>query len=122
VPRGEAAVTDITPKADEPKQKYIDSEGLAHEFLTIPGRGTYEFRELTVEETDGFREASMEKDRFNGRTMMRLMVVGSAVEPKIALKELTKLPQRVYAAIIDFVNDMNDAASLVEETEDAGNS
>ena len=80
----------------------------------------YEFRELTVAETDEAREASINEDKFDGRLMTRLMIVTSSVEPKIDLEQLAKLPQRLYSAIVDCVNDLNDPEAL-KETE-PGNS
>lgn len=115
--RAEATVTEIKPAESGP----------VTETLEIPGRGIWKFRELTVDENDACREGAMSKDKngqevFNGRTMIRLMIVASSVEPKISLKDLSNLPQRVYARIVNFVNDLNDEASLEPKDEDLGNS
>lgn len=89
--------------------------------LDLGSRGSFVFRELTVAENDTCREAATAKDEsFNGRTMMRMMVTVSSVEPKLTLEGLTSLPQRVYARIVEFVNDLNDAESL-DKDEDPGN-
>ncbi len=97
-------------------------DGLVIETLEIPGRGTYKFRELSVDENDACRDGATAKDgTFNGRTMIRLMIVASSVEPKLTMANLAKLPQRVYAKIVNFVNDLNDEMSL-DPKEDPGNS
>ncbi len=106
----------------ELKPVETNPNGLAVETLEIPGRGTYKFRELAVDENDACREGATNKEGvFNGRTMIRMMIVASAVEPKITMAELGKLPQRVYAKIVNFVNDLNDEMSL-DQKEDPGNS
>lgn len=79
----------------------------------------YHFRELTVAETDQAREDSIIKDKFDGRLMTRLMVCESSTEPKIDLEQLAKLPQRLYAAIVDCVNDLNDPEALKTATGEA---
>lgn len=73
----------------------------------------YVFKELTVAETDECREgATLADDKFDGRLMTRLMVCASSHEPKITLELLTKLPQSLYVAMMDLVNDINDPESL----------
>jgi hypothetical protein len=107
--QNEATVTEIKP---------IDPFAIQDKELDLGMRGKFTFRELTVKENDAARETATAKDgTFNGRTMMRMMVTMSAVEPKISLEQLEKLPQRVYAAIVEFVNDLNDAESLTDEGE-----
>lgn len=82
----------------------------------------YKFRELTVGETDVAREASTSGDMFDGRLMTRLMVTAGAVDPKMTLEDLTKLPQRLYSAIVDKVNELNDPDALAPKKEEgAGN-
>lgn len=103
-------VTDIVPK--------IDPFAIVTKELNLGMRGKFSFRELTVEENDTCRETATAKDgTFNGRTMMRMMVTMSAIDPEIKLEQLNKLPQRVYAAIVEFVNDLNDSESLTDEGE-----
>lgn len=83
----------------------------------------YTFRELTVAETDQAREDSMIDDKFDGRLMTRLMITTASLEPKIDLENLAKLPQRLYSAMVDLVNELNDpdALSAVKD-EDLGKS
>lgn len=99
-----------------------DPFGTVTETLDLGARGKFSFKELTVEENDNCREAATTKTKdgvetFNGRTMMRMMIIASAVEPKITQKDLANLPQRVYAQIVDFVNNLNDGASLDKDDE-----
>lgn len=75
----------------------------------------YKFRELTVAETDEAREASTTDDKFDGRLMTRLMICTAAMEPEMTMDQLAKLPQRLYSAIVDAVNDLNDPEALTEE-------
>ena len=72
----------------------------------------YHFRELTVAETDQAREDSIMDDKFDGRLMTRLMVIKSATDPVMDLEQLAKLPQRLYSAIVDCVNELNDPEAL----------
>ena len=81
----------------------------------------YFFRELTVAETDDARESSIINDVFDGRLMTRLMIVTSSTEPHIDLEQLGKLPQSLYSAIVDCVNELNDPEALKKESE-PGNS
>ncbi len=101
----------------------IDPLATLTETLDLGLRGKFSFRELTVEENDTCRETATAKDgSFNGRTMMRMMVTISSIEPNISLESLNKMPQRVYAAIVEFVNDLNDSESLMSEKTEPGNS
>lgn len=87
--------------------------------VTYQGR-TYTFRELTVGENDLARElATNEKDEFDGRVMIRQMIVLGAVAPAMTMDDLEKVPQRLYAQFINAVNDLNDPATFEE---DPGNS
>lgn len=81
----------------------------------------YTFRELSVGETDDAREMSIDGDEFDGRLMTRLMITTSSLEPKITLELLTKLPQSLYSAIVDCVNELNDPELLKKDAE-PGNS
>lgn len=83
---------------------------------------TYRFRELTVAETDQAREDATIGEQFDGRLMTRLMIATSAVEPKMAVDDIAKLPQRLYAAIVDIVNDLNDPDALAKAEDDPGKS
>lgn len=81
---------------------------------------SYKFRELTVAENDLCRElATAPDDTFDGRVMIRQMIVAGAVEPEITMDQLEKLPTRLYSAFIDAVNDLNDPATFQA---DPGNS
>ena len=73
---------------------------------------TYNFRELTVAETDECRENSIINEKFDGRLMTRLMISKAATDPKMALGDIGKLPQGLYSAIVDCVNDLNDPEAL----------
>ena len=72
----------------------------------------YTFRELTVAETDDARELSIIDDKFDGRLMTRLMICQSAIDPAISMEQIAKIPQRLYSAIVDCVNDLNDPEAL----------
>ena len=111
--RETATVTKITrdPFDFPPNTKSITYEG-------VP----YKFRELTVAETDDAREGSMLNDKFDGRLMTRLMICAAAVEPTMDMEQLSKLPQRLYAAVVDLVNDLNDPDALNEEDKNPGKS
>lgn len=76
---------------------------------------TYTFRELTVQETDQAREDSTIGDVFDGRLMTRLMICAAAIDPTMTMEQLSKLPQRLYAKIVDLVNDLNDPDALKDE-------
>ena len=81
---------------------------------------TYTFRELTVGENDVCRElATGPDDTYDGRVMIRQMIVTGAVDPEMTIEDLDKVPQRLYAQFIDVVNDLNDPATFKE---DPGNS
>jgi len=82
---------------------------------------TYTFRELTVGEVDEAREGSTIDDKWDGRLMSRLMVVQAAVEPPMTLDQLGKLPQSLYGAVIEVVNELNDPEALLPK-DDPGKS
>ena len=74
---------------------------------------TYKFRELTVAENDLCRTlATGPDDSFDGRTMIRQMIVIGAVEPEMTMEQLETVPQRLYAQFIDAVNELNDPATF----------
>lgn len=107
-----AGVTPIREPLDFPLEKRsISYKGVA-----------YTFRELTLAENDACRDAATGPDEtFDGRTMMRTMIVTSAVEPELTMDDLGKFPARLYSRIVDLVNDLNDADKL-DEDEDPGKS
>lgn len=77
----------------------------------------WKFRELSVIENDQCADGAKGPDgEFDGRTMMRLLIIKSSVEPKLDATRLGKLPQRVYLQIARVVNDLNNS----EEDEDPG--
>lgn len=81
---------------------------------------TYVFRELTVAENDLCRElATGPDDSFDGRVMIRQMIVLGAKDPAMSMEDLEKVPQRLYAQFIDVVNSLNDPATFEA---DPGNS
>lgn len=88
--------------------------------LTIGDR-KWTFRELSVQENDDCADASKKDGVINARTMMRLMIIQSSVEPKLTPAMLGALPVRVYAKIYDLVNDLNDPDSLGKKDGDEGN-
>jgi len=81
---------------------------------------SYNFREMTVAETDQAREDSIIDGKFDGRLMTRFMLCTSSTDPKIDLEQLAKIPQRLYSAMVDCVNDLNDPEAL--KNVDLGNS
>jgi phage FluMu protein gp41 len=87
------------------------------ETKSVKYRGvTYTFRELTVAENDLCRElATGPDDTFDGRVMIRQMLVVGAVEPPMTMEDLEKVPQRLYAQFIDVVNLLNDPATFEED-------
>ena len=81
---------------------------------------TYKFRELTVGENDLCRElATGPDDTYDGRVMIRQMIVTGAVEPPMTIEDLERVPQRLYAQFINVVNDLNDPETFKA---DPGNS
>lgn len=86
-------------------------------------RGThYVFREVTVEENDACLDAAMNPDgnTINNRTMTRLLILKSTVEPKgFSIKDLVGLPYRAYQHIVDLVNDLNDADKIPADPNDS---
>lgn len=78
----------------------------------------YVFREITVGENDSCIDAATNPDgvSINNRTMTRLMILASCLEPKgFSLSDLTKLPYRAYAHIVTLVNDLNDEEKIPED-------
>lgn len=84
--------------------------------ITI-GKREWRFRELSVQENDDCADAAKDKEgRINGRTMMRLTIIASSVEPKITPEILAKMPTRVYGKIYDVVNDLQNPDTLGDKT------
>lgn len=79
----------------------------------VIGKQTFRFRELSVQENDDCADASKDAEgRINGRTMMRLTIIASSVEPKITPALLAKMPTRMYGKIYDVVNELLNPDSL----------
>ena len=80
------------------------------------------FRELTVAENDECADAATgPNNEFSGRTMMRMMIMKSSVEPKLDSEQLAAMPNRVYIQIYDVVNDLNTLKVDEAEIEAEGN-
>lgn len=87
--------------------------------IRISGK-SFTFRELSVEENDNCADAARtENGGINGRTMMRLMIIASATDPKLSADMLAKMPQRAYIRIYDTVNDLN-TITVDEDIEEEG--
>lgn len=85
----------------------------------VIGGKKFKFRELSVEENDECSDGARDENGLiNGRTMMRLMIIQSAVEPKIDSELLSKMPQRVYLRLCDIVNDLNNPDTLGDGKDD----
>jgi hypothetical protein len=90
----------------------------AEKSITI-GNREWRFRELSVQENDDCADASKDKDgRINGRTMMRLTIIASAIDPKITTSLLAKMPARVYGKIYDVVNELQNPDTLDDKEDD----
>lgn len=84
----------------------------------VIGRKQYEFKELSVKETDDALESSKGPDgTSNGRLLMRFMVAKASVSPKLTLDDLAALPQRVYLRMCDVINGLNDEDETDDEEE-----
>ena len=82
----------------------------------------YTFRELSVQENDEAADMSRDKDgKINGRTMMRLMIVSSAVAPRLSVDDLAKMPQRFYVKIYEVVNELNNLVLDEDDDDEEGN-
>lgn len=77
------------------------------------------FRELTVAENDECADAAQGPgpNDFNGRTMMRMMIIKSSVEPKLDSEMLAAMPNRVYIQVYDIVNALNTLEASAEGDE-----
>jgi len=88
------------------------------------GETEYVLRELSVKENDVCVAASKQADgTFDGRIMMRFMVLKSIVEPKTTDVSLAELPNRLYLRLCDAVSDLNadDVDDLPEGEDEAKN-
>lgn len=88
--------------------------------VSVAGK-EFTLRELSVQENDDCADSARGPDNMiNGRTMVRLMIMASCVDPKMTPMLLAKLPQRVYAKLYDAVNELNDPESLDKKGEKKG--
>lgn len=72
------------------------------------GGTEYKLRELSVKENDVCVAAARQPDgTFDGRIMMRFMVLKSVIDPKITDTDISALPQRLYLRLCDIVSDLN---------------
>jgi hypothetical protein len=79
----------------------------------VIGDKEWRFRELSVQENDDCADMAKDSEgRINGRTMMRLTIIASSVDPKITPEMLAKMPTRVYGKIYDLVNDLQNPDTL----------
>jgi len=79
----------------------------------------FKFRELSVAESDSILDASRLPDGgINGRLNMRMTIVKSAVEPKLTVDDLAKIPNRIYLKMAEFVNDLNSSDDTLIEPEE----
>ncbi len=104
--------TTLTVVADEsPTRQPFDFPA---ETKSITYKGvTYTFRELSVAENDICRDlATGPDDMFDGRVMIRQMIVIGAQDPEMTMEDLEKVPARLYAEFIRVVNDLNDPATF----------
>jgi len=103
-------------------QGSTDTSGIFRTTIVTLGGVQYTLRELSVKENDACVAAAKQPDgSFDGRTMMRFMVLKSVVEPKMSDTALLELPQRLYLRFCDVVSDLNaddDVESDAEFAED----
>lgn len=80
------------------------------------------FREITVAENDECADAATgPNNEFSGRTMMRMMIMKSSVDPVLDSEALAAMPNRVYIQIYDVVNELNTLNVSEDEVEEEGN-
>jgi hypothetical protein len=76
----------------------------------------FKFRELSVLENDACIDAARQPDgMINGRINMRLMIAKSSVDPKITVDDISKLPNRIYLQLAEFVNEVNSIDDALAE-------
>lgn len=86
------------------------------EKVLVLGGKEWRFRELSVQENDDCADSAKGQDgMINARTMMRLMIIQSSVQPKLSPNSLGKLPTRVYGKIYDLVNELQNPDTLKEQ-------
>lgn len=97
--------------------------GMPFEEKTITVKGQkFRFRELSVAENDECADSAKNPDgTINGRTMMRMMIIKSSLEPKLDSDMIGNLPNRAYIKIYDAVSDLN-TIELGEDPEEEGKS
>jgi hypothetical protein len=99
----EADLTQIAIATPEEEAKFPFEETT----VMINGK-EFRFRELSVQENDECADASREEDgAINGRTMMRMMIMASSVNPRLELEDIAKMPQRMYIRLYDTVTRLN---------------
>lgn len=87
--------------------------------LSVNGHD-FTFKELSVKESDSALDGAKREDgSIDGRLNMRLLIAKSAVEPKIGVDDIAKMPNRVYIKFAEFVNDLN-SIDDAEEPKDEG--
>jgi hypothetical protein len=86
---------------------------------TTLGKTEYTLRELSVKENDDCTKMAKQADgTFDGRIMMRMMVLKSIVTPETKDTDLGELPQRLYLRLCDLVSDLNADEDAEEAVED----
>jgi hypothetical protein len=94
--------------------------GITDLFRTVKvdlGGTEYTLRELSVKENDDCTKMAKQPDgTFDGRIMMRMMVLKSIADPVTKDTDLGELPQRLYLRLCDLVTDLN-GDDVVEEEE-----
>lgn len=105
---------EVTTDEGEVLADVIEMDGYVLETKTIWHRGkAYRFRELTLGENDACRDAATSPDdKYDGMEMMRQMIALSSVEPSLTRDDLNKVPARLYAHMVEAVNDLNDPDTL----------
>jgi len=100
--------------------------GITDLFRTVKvdlGGTEYTLRELSVKENDDCTKMAKQADgTFDGRIMMRMMVLKSIVDPVTKDTDLGELPQRLYLRLCDLVTDLNADEEAGGEDEDEGKS
>lgn len=67
----------------------------------------YQFRELSVKENEACVTAARASGEFDGRIMMKFMVLKSVIDPKLTDVSLGDMPQRLYLKLCDVVSELN---------------
>lgn len=86
--------------------------------ITVKGV-SYTFREISVDENDECNEVGNGPDgKWNGRAALRMMISKSAVDPKLDLATIGRMPLSVYNAVATAVNEVN-SGDLDDDAEDS---